>query len=132
MNVTVNRQNDLKAFDQPDTSDTDHKTAIEIASQGTLLMPIPLVMRNESGPITRKLTEFQARKEVNEISLYTNLAHSIVQIKGADRTAKLFNDKGKLLLIVTSKNHTAQFNTSHLKKGVYYIEANHNIFEFVK
>lgn len=131
MNVTLSSQNELKPFNQPETSSADQKTAIEIASHGAL-MPIPLVMRNNNGPITREIPQYQTRAKESEMSLYTNLTHSIVQIKGADRTSKLYNDQGKLLLIVTCKNHVAQFNTSHLKKGVYFIEANHNIFEFVK
>lgn len=53
-------------------------------------------------------------------------------VSGASGPVKIFNSSRKLLLIKTAQDKQAAFKISHLKKGRYLLEAEHQFFEFVK
>lgn len=53
-------------------------------------------------------------------------------VSGASGPVKIFSSARKLLLIQTAQDNQAAFKISHLKKGRYLLEAEHQFFEFVK
>lgn len=70
--------------------------------------------------------------DLNEIMITTTTNYSILRVNGVSGTVKIYNHKGKLILITTSQQQMAEFKIDHLKNGTYFLEANRTYFEFIK
>ncbi|SEA06366.1 hypothetical protein SAMN05192529_10793 [Arachidicoccus rhizosphaerae] len=66
------------------------------------------------------------------IELVIDEKENTMIVSGASGPVKVFSHARKLLLIQTAKDNQAHFKISQLKKGRYFLEAEHQFFEFVR
>jgi len=80
--------------------------------------------------VTEAALQENATKKM--IELVIDEKEKTMIVSGASGPVKVFSHAKKLLLIQTASNNQAQFKISHLKKGRYFLEAEHQFFEFVR
>lgn len=128
MNAIIQKIEELAA--NYSTKKQNTQTAIELVRYYATIVKAPF--NSDPNPYKAAAGNNPNLVEFKNIDLYSNNAGTVVQIQGATGVVKIYDDKGSLLLIGTATNEITEFNIKHLKKGLYFIEANKTFFEFVK